>query len=224
MEILLKQAEEDQDHDLFVVSMKIVSLRWWMSHLQVGQSFSTTCGVLRYLLHNLQIIGLKFIKIQEQEKCEKEERREKARETVSRGRTDPKLGNSKVSTLERKKVEKIRDPKLKKSSRSSKSKSTEEKEDSGQGTSSGEELKQKKIKKEKKSKKSKSDKSDDGDSEEKKRKKKEKKERKRIEESAKEPAKAMVIRITKVINKDHLVTTNDKLSTISEESDVSLFF
>lgn len=48
-----------------------------MSHLQVGQSFSTTCGVLRYVLHNLQIIGLKFLKIQEQERCEKEERREK---------------------------------------------------------------------------------------------------------------------------------------------------
>jgi len=78
MECLLRQAELDQDADQFVVCMKIVSLRWWMSHLQVGQSFSTTCGVLRFLLHNLQIIGLKFLKLQERERCEKEERREKA--------------------------------------------------------------------------------------------------------------------------------------------------
>ena len=48
-----------------------------MSHLQVGQSFATTCGMLRFLLHNLQIIGLKFLKIQEQERVEKELRREK---------------------------------------------------------------------------------------------------------------------------------------------------
>ena len=48
-----------------------------MSHLQVGISFSSSAGVLRYLLHNLQIIGLKFLKIQENEKLEKAKRREK---------------------------------------------------------------------------------------------------------------------------------------------------
>merc|ERR1712176_869796 len=62
--------------------MKIVALRWWMSPLQVGVSFSTTAGVLRYLLHNMQIIGLKFLKIQETERIEKAKRREKAVETV----------------------------------------------------------------------------------------------------------------------------------------------
>ena len=56
---------------------QIVALRWWMSHLQVGISFSSSAGVLRYLLHNLQIIGLKFLKIQENEKIEKAKRREK---------------------------------------------------------------------------------------------------------------------------------------------------
>ena len=92
IEALIKQAEIDQDADQFVVSMKvklsatfnflkyffkIVALRWWMSHLQVGISFSSSAGVLRYLLHNLQIIGLKFLKIQENEKIEKAKRREK---------------------------------------------------------------------------------------------------------------------------------------------------
>merc|ERR1712050_95404 len=146
METLLRQAELDQDSDQFVVSMKIVSLRWWMGHLQVGQSFSTTCGLLRYLLHNLQIIGLKFLKIQEQERTEKEERREKARELVGRSKTEA-TGSlkaakvvkpvSKSGTLERKE-KKSRKTKSDKSSRKSISK-TEEKEDSGQGTSSGEE-------------------------------------------------------------------------------------
>ena len=48
-----------------------------MSHLQVGISFSSSAGVLRYLLHNLQIIGLKFLKLQEDEKVQKAQRREK---------------------------------------------------------------------------------------------------------------------------------------------------
>ena len=50
-----------------------------MSHLQVGISFSSSAGVLRYLLHNLQIIGLKFLKLQEEEKVQKAQRREKVR-------------------------------------------------------------------------------------------------------------------------------------------------
>ena len=53
-----------------------------MSHLQVGISFSSSAGVLRYLLHNLQIIGLKFLKIQENEKLEKAKRREKVSSKV----------------------------------------------------------------------------------------------------------------------------------------------
>ena len=48
-----------------------------MSHLQVGISFSSSAGVLRFLLHNLQIIGLKFLRLQEDEKAQKQQRREK---------------------------------------------------------------------------------------------------------------------------------------------------
>jgi len=77
IETLIAQAEEEGDADQFVVSMKIVALRWWMSHLQVGISFSSSAGVLRFLLHNLQIIGLKFLRLQEDEKAQKQQRREK---------------------------------------------------------------------------------------------------------------------------------------------------
>lgn len=215
METLLRQAELDQDTDQFVVSMKIVSLRWWMSHLQVGQSFSTTCGVLRYVLHNLQIIGLKFLKIQEQERCEKEERREKARELISKGRPEspPSAKSvSKTSSLERKE-KKVRKSKSEKSSR--KLTKTEEKEDSGQGTSSGEELRLKKVKKEKKLKKSKDESTEDRE----KRKKKRKEEKKSLKEES--PDDVKVIRITKLITKDHLASASqsDKLSTINEDSE-----
>lgn len=206
MECLLRQAELDQDADQFVVCMKIVSLRWWMSHLQVGQSFSTTCGVLRFLLHNLQIIGLKFLKLQERERCEKEERREKARELINKGKTESSSTILlKPSLKTSSKDKKVRKSKSDKTSRSLKT--DDGKEDSGQGTSSGEELKLKKVKKEK-SKKSK-DESKDGEKSKEKRKKKKKK-----------TEEVKVIRINKIITKDHLrsASQTEKLCTINEES------
>jgi len=224
MENLLAQAELDQDTDQFVTQMKVVSLRWWMSHLQVGQSFATTCGMLRFLLHNLQIIGLKFLKIQEQERIEKELRREKAREMVNKSRTSTstQLKSSiltKTSSIE-KPERKIRKSKSDKSSRKSSKKSSDDKEDSGQGTSSGEEIKLKKLKKEKK-KKDKSSKSEKSESGEEKEKRKKKKKKSSSSDSTEE---VKVIRINKVINRDHLrsASQSDKLSTISESKELGL--
>merc|ERR1712157_623909 len=99
-------------------------------------------------------------------------------------------------------------------------KSSDDKEDSGQGTSSGEEIKLKKLKKEKK-KKDKSSKSEKSESGEEKEKRKKKKKKSSSSDSTEE---VKVIRINKVINRDHLrsASQSDKLSTISESKELGL--
>jgi len=114
-----------------------------MSHLGVGASFTNTCAVLRFLLHNLQNIGLKYLKIQDLEKVEKEERRIRAKEVIEKARTGSSSSTVKSSLSTKKSSSLSTEKKKKKKKLSSKS---DEKEDSGQGTSSGEDTKIKKVK------------------------------------------------------------------------------
>ncbi|CBY11345.1 unnamed protein product [Oikopleura dioica] len=142
LEELVRKAEVETDTDMFVTSIKIISLRWWMSHLGVGASFTNTCAVLRFLLHNLQNIGLKYLKIQDLEKVEKEERRIRAKEVIEKARTGSSSSTVKSSLSTKKSSSSSTEKKKKKKKLSSKS---DEKEDSGQGTSSGEDTKIKKV-------------------------------------------------------------------------------